>query len=187
MEIISQPQVIAALITSIVSILVVLINIVTQLSMTKSNRMLAKEMEKLKDESSKNFLMFSLYQNKNFDKQLELWENLIDLETFLDELWKDNNLQNRKKASSYSSNAKINLKKSRIFLNEDLYLEIERIISILDKYLSGKDNLEDVYYSYTNENRDIEIQNNVNINSILRGEYKVALDKLVDHLRFQYE
>lgn len=179
-EVIKKPEVIAAIITSMVSLLILL-------GTSRSNKKISREIEVLKVETSKNFLRFSLYQNKNFEKQIELWENLIDLETFLDKLWKDNNYQNRKKASSYSANAKINLKKSRIFLDESLYKEIERIISILDNYLNGKQNLEDVYYSYTNDNREILIQNNVNINSILRGEYKVALEKLVNHLRFQYE
>ena len=185
MEIILIPQVMAALITSIVSIIVVLINIVTQINMTKSNRMLTKEMETLKEESSRNLLMFSLYQNKNFDKQLELWENLIDLEKFVDELWGSNFPRNREKAKSFSNKAKINLKKSRIFLEEDLYIEIERIINILDRYLIGKESLEESYYNFTNESSDIQIQRHIDINGVLRTEYKEALEKLVKHLRLQ--
>lgn len=185
MEIILQPQVMGVLITSIVSIIVLLINIVTQFRMTKSNRMLAKEMEILKDESSKNFLMFSLYQNKNFDKQLELWENLIDLEEFVDELWDSNIQPNRYKAKSFSKKAKINLKKSRIFLVEDQYREIERIINILDRYLLGKESLEESYYKYTYVSNDIQIQRNIDINSVLRNEYKESLENLVKYLRLQ--
>lgn len=185
MEIILLPQVLGALITGIVSIIIVFINIVTQFRMTKSNRMLAKEMETLKDESSKNFLMFSLYQNKNFDKQLELWENLIDLEEFVDELWGRNFPPNRNKAKSYSKKAKINLKKSRIFLEEELFREIERIINILDRYLFGKESLEESYYKYTDESSDIQIQRHIDINSVLRKEYKESLEKLVKYLRLQ--
>lgn len=185
MEIILQPQVMAALITSIVSIIVVIINIVTQFRLTKSNKKLAEKMETLKDETSKNFLMFSLYQNKNFDKQIELWENLIDLEEFVDELWDSNLTPNRNRAKSFSKKAKSNLKKSRIFLEEELYREIERIINILDSYLFGKESLKESYKKYTNESSDIEIQRNININGVLRDEYKESLEKLVKHLRLE--
>lgn len=156
------------------SILAAVIAAVSAFLVARYGKKNSKELEEIKKDFNQNLYVFQKEHDKKFEAKIELWNKLAELEGYIADLWSDNAPRNRGSAKKALREASINLRRSQIFIDHSLYLEIKKILEIFGKYTDGKESLDELYMR-VNDNSIKEI---IEQNRSYKNAYENMLNKL---------
>jgi hypothetical protein len=81
------------------------------------------------------------YSDKQFEHYSKLWSCLYDLKLFADDLWQQATPENLESFSRQLRSTKIAIEKASLFIEENHYEELTRIIKFFSEYQIGKSKL----------------------------------------------
>lgn len=113
------------------------------------------------------------YSDKQFEHYSNLWSNLYELKIIGDELWERATSRRFHSFSRQLKLTKSQVYKSSLFIEENHYEELIKILNSFSEYQIGKSNL--IEYRSNGYNDEYEI-NQVIIDN---GNYKLEYDKLI--------
>ncbi|MBR8645142.1 hypothetical protein KEH51_15745 [[Brevibacterium] frigoritolerans] len=166
-----------------------------QIALNELNNNFNIALEELRNQQSKDFLHFSLHQNKLFESLVELWSSMAELKLQGESLWENNRQTSLNKFKSTLYNCILYLEKARIILPDNIYFEMKETLNTFKEYASGKEalsNLRDEFkttghiFDYNDYNNINSYTKQVDLNKVNKTRYEQSLDVLYLHIKHVY-
>lgn len=185
----------AAIISSVGGAAVIMFVLSSWLGKVWANRILEKdkllyssELERIKNqlhaESDKQKFVFSLYFEGQFKIYNDLWVSLSELQSGVDLLWTEANKRNLRAFVSALKTAKIKIRNSALLIDPEHYKEIMEVITNLENYRVGKEQLIDARRSLENVTLN-EIEDIIEHNRDNRQKISLFVDHMLEKMRAQ--
>jgi len=149
-----------------------------------------KHLESIKKEYQKEIEFFktqlelircdaSRYSERQFELYTKLWHSLYDLKKRADLLWEEANEKNLKNFSEQLNKTIDEVERSYLFIREDHYNELKRLLSEFSNYEMRKTKLVQIYRKKGFQVDDLEIRQLIDRNRISKQRY----DELIHTIR----
>lgn len=145
---------------------------------------LEKIKNKIKSESDKQSLMFSLYFEGQFKLYNDLWVSLSELQNGVELLWAEANSRNLKNFILVLSKAKKQIRNSALLIEPQHYREIMEVIESLESYHVGKEKLINARRSVEHVS-EYEIHEIIDQNRHSRDRINTFVEHMLEKMREQ--
>lgn len=117
------------------------------------------------------------YSDEQFKLYNEFWSSLYDLKQEADNLWESANSENLFSFATQLKETKVKVEKARLFIEEDHYRNLKRILETFSEYSLGKTKLINL-----RQNRNIdrmEINELIRSNQSVKGRYDLLTENIL--------